>query len=1363
MKKIFCMLSMLTALTLQAQSLNVQPILTPESGSYNDRVVVSCSFPEGCSGGVYWYNGGEIKRLTYIGPISVEYSADLSVAGVNSEGRIITDVVTQHYEIEHVTPPFAQVSPKEGRRDSSFYVTRIDWKNVTTSSTDLSAYKEGGSKYGTPVVWLTNSSGKTVAQNDYNGVWSAGWNAYKIYLYKNYDQTAEGKYTLHVAGGIFVLDGKVYEDELTFHYEKGKGMKAPIFEKESGEYYDSLQVSIRYPSDGSALFPCYSIDGGEAQVYTAPFTIYKSCSIEAYGLDAGYNMTESAKVTYTIKSSETRKDKLPTPVITRSSNTITISAAEGATVKYWLNDHMQSAVIYTKPFDVHENGRVSAVAYTSTALSPTANLMIEDFVVDRGDYGDQEILTPTNLPELYVSTMSVNGRFAVGHVGCGTSSMGYLWDIVANNFQYVPTIFANQLKYVSDNGAAYGWTATTTEISEDTGEDCILWGTYVDGEWIPQPEDMKVNGMSADGCLFGSHANRPALYNVATGIFTYYTGTGEICAVCGKDLVAGYVLVGGKQVPAIWNSEQEQVLLSDKVSGEMSVTFLSENGEWGVIGDSYRLHLSDMQVEKMTTTAFLHPNERRPEVVMSIANDGTVFGTFDESLLSPDKGVALVYSKDGRWRSAADWLLDEKGYKVNNYSLTSMRAVSGDHNLLLMHVFPKLLSTGETFTHGMALRLNVQIAHLSPVSVRAVQLVGSEVVKLTWEAPISGKEDIASYSIYRDGVHLATVSTEVCQYFDETVSKGNTYVYTIKANYKDGKVSEASYESKVKVSIEHHLPVVELEARRMGVNDILVSWKNPSASIPKCQYFSEGKAWQAFGTRQMDAEFAIRIPASDLAIYKKEKIRTFQFLPTAAQTSFELRLYHGIAGTDSYENEPFYTQAIDPESLEYGVVNTILLNAPQSIKEGCDLYVGLFAEVVNSNNMLGVQFEGFRQGYTDLCRIDGVHKTFVSIAAESKDGTVQIVNPLGIGICSEEQLNGSIIESYELRDNGKKLTSTKDMRYTIVSAEEGKHEIEVIATYRDKVDSEPVKKVIDLEYKADAYIAVKPNVYVEDNNVSLRWSHPLNDDRTEIHWGDLQPRRGLELNGIFEAIAAECIYPSELTAPYEGDYDIVALYYYPDAEAEFTVSLQDGFDKTLFEREIKQPVLHSVNYVMLPSPIAVDPVCEYTMRIDMWDVEQGTAPLAYESSETWRNDFSNILYVDDDRRTLQSVVEVGERPSWFMGMVVTKRDAQPMPMKGYNVYVDDKLLTSSPISGESYEVGYLSDGRHTTHVDVVYSDKVTTVGKSITFFVGERQGIEETTSETEMSGRCYDLLGRVVENVDLPHGVYILNGEKIIK
>ena len=1353
--------------------LNILPILTPASGTYDDKVVVTCTFPEGCAGGKYWIDGAEIAAKLYTGPITLERSSRLSVAGINAQGRIITDVVTNEYIVNKVTEPYVTTDPEIGSSRESFYVTKLQWNNASSTALDLSAYKDGGSLRGQNPVWLVyEPTKKTVATQDYQGLWKDGTNGYKAYLYKNYRPTDEGAYTLHIAAGVFVVNGEKYDKEIVLKYFVGADEQTvPIFTPAAGTYKDKVQVSISYPKN--AFYQFYQIEGKDRQNYTGPITITESCTIKAWGRTEDFSEEiETTTASYTIVPSEDKMDVLPKPMFSRSGNTITINETEpNTTIKYWFDNKMQTAQIYTGPFAVDKNCLISAVAYREHGISPTSDYTVSHFPKEETDFGTIEFRTPEDWESVNLTGMSPNGRFVCGYTDTGGTPMSFIWDLTSGKSEFISTQYYSRPSGISNDGTISGWRVDVDPVTGETistSDETLFYGYCQNGEWTRQPSGMTVMGITSDNVLYGSYNGRPATYNIKTKTpMTYHGGKGCLnCVSADGKTFGGYVVVNGKTTPAYWVGNTDPVTIStDRECGVKSISgsglwMYLDNAAWGSYYDiaGYRYNAADSKLETIVSMGAQYPS--RYEWLYSIADDGTLYGVYDRSLLSHDAGSGLVYTTDGVWRNVTE-VLEERGYVPDNAAILSSKFVSADQNIFVMTAFPADMDVIDAFHFGLAVKFDAQVKHSAPTTVKAVQMFGVKTVKVTWEAPMTGAEDIASYKIFKNGATLATVDAATLEYFDTDVENHTEYTYAVSAVYKDGVESELSFPYTIEVVLDAHKPARLLTYRQSGINDINLSWQAPVISMPKLQYFKEESETAAFGTAGYNSEWAVRITSADINVYKGMQIRTFQFLPTGPQAGYEIRFYKGLPGTTDYEDAPFYTQTINPATLVFGTVNTIALDTPQALPETEDLFVALYIRTKGNDNMLGVSHEGFRSGYSDLCKIEGVHEKFVSISKESTL-TTEIVIPIGVGLGTDETLKASMVDQYEVSDNGVVLGNTENISYRTEDVAEGEHTFAVRTLYKDGEYSEPVSIKVNINKNEEAFVPVS-NLAVEttaDGKAEITWKAPLNDDKTNIHWGDMTPSKGLENKG-YPVFAVASIYPVTMTNAYAGEYEITHLFYYPTADANFRLFFDNNNLGETYYDNYEIPEVNKLNVVPLETPVTVDQSTNYRLIIEVEDCPSGVAPLAFDSSNVCQDGYSNMVNAGNDWMTLYDVVQIGQHPNWLMGMVVRQKNAKEMPLQGYNVLIDGKMQNDKPLSECNFTTDALSEGSHKATVDVVYDATRTVASEPVSFVIGST-GIDGVAADMANAAK-YDLQGRRVIADKNGRGLFIMNNKKYIK
>lgn len=1366
------LLLLLCTVGIKAQEINILPTMTPVGGSYDDNVTVTCTFPEGCAGGKYWFNGGQISARYYTGPITMEQSTRLSVAGVNAHGQIITDVVTYDYDINKVTPVFITASPEENSSRESFYVTKIFWNNAQTTELDLSAFKEGGSRHGEDLVWLVyEPAERPIAHETSTGsLWVDGTNSYKAYLYKNYRPEPEGPYTLHIAGGVFIIDGKRYEDEIVLKYYVGSNeMTQPEFSPASGTYKEKVQVSINYPQN--AFYQFYQIEGQDRKTYNGPFTITESCKVKAWGRSEDFSEeTDVTTAEYTILPGDTPIDVLPQPMFSRSGNTITITETEpGAVVKYWFDNHMQTARLYNGPFTVDKNCVISAVAYREHGISPTVDYTVSHFPKEETDFGTLVLRTPEEWESVYLTGMSPNGRFVSGYTDAGGTPMGFVWDITSGKSEYLSTQYFSRTNGVSNDGTICGWREDIDPVTGESisdSDETLYYGYFRIGEWTRQPSGMTVKGITGENVLYGTFNGYPATYDISTKEVTTYSG-GKGCLNCVSadgNTFAGMLSVNGKLSPAYWVGNTDPVVINTE--RECGVTSISGNGQWMLLDNAawgsycdiagYRYDATNAKLETLTSMGAKYPS--RYEWMYTITDDGTLYGVYDASLMSHEAGRGLVYTTDGVWRNIAD-VLTEKGYVPEDIAILSCKFVSPDQKTFVMTVFPSDMSADDGYHYALAVKLDAVINHAAPTSVKAAQMFGIKTVKVTWEVPITGAENISSYKVFRNGELFMTVGAESLECYDEIVVDMTEYTYAVSAVYSDGIESEQSFPYTITVNVGGHEPARGLAIRQSGINDVNLSWQSPIISLPKLQYFNEESEFAAFGTAGYDSEWAIRLKASDVKVYEGMEIRTFQFLPTGPQSGYEIRLYTGTTNTRNYNTTPFYTQTIDPATLKYGTVNTIQINTPQALPNDEDLLVALYIKQKGNDNMLGISHEGFRAGFTDLCRVIGVHDQFVSIAEESSVST-EIVVPIGIGLATEQSLRAAMVSNYEISDNGEVIGTTDAIKYRMENVADGNHTFTIRTQYQDGEFSEPVSVTVDIKKNEAAFVPVSDlNVETAENKATFSWKAPLNDDKTNIHWGDMTPTPGL-MNMGYPVFSVAAVYPVTMTNTYADEYEITHLFYYPTAYATFRLFLDDNIE-TVYYDNYHSPEVDQLNIIPLEEPITIDQSTNYRFVIDVEDCLAGETPLAFDSSNKCQDGYSNLVSAGNGWMTLSEVMQIGQNPNWLMGMVIRQKNAKEMPLQGYKVVVDGKTMNDKLLTDCSFIAETLTEGNHKATVDVVYDETRTVKSEPVMFQISANGIMNVNSDETE--GVKFDIQGRRIISDKNGKGLFIMNNKKYYK
>ena len=1261
--------------TLGAQ--NVLPTISKPTGTYHDQVSVYCTFPEGCSGGVYWTGNGRIIAKTYTGPITLTQNTTLHVAGTDAEGTIITDDATAVYTIDKVTKPYITVSPEPGTARSSFYLTKLTWHNAE-SVMDRRSQFEADSQ---PIAWITDdASGQTVSTT--KSLWDNPTPDFALYFSYNYKGFADGQYSVHFAPGAFTINGEL-SDELIVTYYVGD-----------------------VPAD-----PQYGNIGTDQTVTDDVSTLPQGNGV----------------VTPT----------LATPQIVISGNHVAISTTDAdVTIKYWINNRMQEAQLYEEPFAATSNCKVSAVTYNAAGeVSATADAVVSSFPAEDTGVGMSILVTEEGLENVTINAMSPNHRYVCGYTQDGNDPYGFVWDLSSNELSYLSTSFCNAASGISDDGTVIGWRMMADPITGVISESQTYSAWCRDGVWTAYPTGFTVRGITGDNRLYGSYGGRAATYDIATAEVIYYSQSTS-CLTCVADdgqTFGGSVTTGSQQQPTVWYSQMQSVSVGDDVTG--SVTSISGGGTWVMVGSFYRYCLTTSTGEHITSMGT--PWGFTFERASGITDDGMIYGTFDETLYDPShENMAMVY-RNGYWQNLQEYLEQEYLLSLSDWQTVSGSRISGDGKTMLCTCYPAGVSSDDAYLQGMAILLNVATSHLAPTGVTARQMKGLQLNRVSWSAPLSGADEVTAYNVWRDGERIATVIDRTL-YFDSDVNVGQTYSYTISAVYNDGEESQQSYEATVTTTTSALQAPRDLSYRQSGINDVNLTWSTPYNTLPALQYYDETSEVTAFGSGQYNSEWAVLIPASDLESYAGLQIRTFQFLPTSAQRSWTIRLY-----TDQ-DVTPFYEQRIDTTAvkLSYGDYNTVPLDSALDLPIGHDLYIALYIETAVTDNMLGVSWKNYQAGYTDLCRIEGVHDHFVCISRNSTGGTYNLTLPLGVGVCSEQQLAETSILGYRLTMDSQELADNVSVNhYAVAGVAEGRHVFTVSARYASGQESAADTLVMTLGNNTEAYRPIDDvQLNVTPGTVTAAWQTPLNDDQRRITYCQGQPLDITDSDNVKwqdsfgDEMQAAAVYPVAVTGAYADDYEITQLYYCPLSDGiEYTIDLMDEGGTYYFEQTFApgEYVAGEVNYITLPQPVTISAAQSYRLIVDCYDGINGDIPLALDDDKhSGRASYSDLIRYDvsgsDETSwsTLTSDVAQWDRQlSWYMGLVISQRDAKPMPVDGYNVRIDgvqhnDALL---PADATTYAASHLSVGTHTLALDVVYTDYGTVAGAEHTFVITAEQ------------------------------------------
>ena len=157
------------------------------------------------------------------------------------------------------------------------------------------------------------------------------------------------------------------------------------------------------------------------------------------------------------------------------------------------------------------------------------------------------------------------------------------------------------------------------------------------------------------------------------------------------------------------------------------------------------------------------------------------------------------------------------------------------------------------------------------------------------------------------------------------------------------------------------------------------------------------------------------------------------------------------------------------------------------------------------------------------------------------------------------------------------------------------------------------------------------------------------------------------------------------------------------------------------------------------------------------DLPVGKAPVAFDSSMKSEDGFSNLIERGYGWESLDQILQIDDKANWLMGMVLRQKNAEILPVSGYDIFIDGNQKNSETIKDSKYSVPAVADGTHTVSVDVDYNAVGKVKGQPVTFIVSA-DGIKEVT-DTVGSKNMYDIQGRVITNRN-GQQLFILGGKK---
>ncbi len=1004
----------------------------------------------------------------------------------------------------------------------------------------------------------------------------------------------------------------------------------------------------------------------------------------------------------------------------------------------------------------------------------------------------QILVGPDVLVEYQMVNMSANGRWACGNVNDG-EGRGFLWDIVNNEItQVAPIGQTAPVLDVSNDGTLVGL-FSTTEASEN-GASLEMGGYFKDGRWHYLPDCGIANGISDNGQYIAGITYYNGLYMAATwtldGTMTLWSPThtsGGYDVNNDGTMLCGYANDYDKnnRTPSMWKL--------DKETGTVDSTYLDYSNvgpfsvAWGFSPDGTKVTadkvIYDINTGETTSIDFTGvynaaTHEKSGTVFgyefFRVTNKGNVIGHYTSSMQDVQHAA---YVLDGKIYDLQEYLEVNYNIDFQGWELLECTGISEDEMVFAISAYDT-----NSVPRPIIINLKANLTNPAPTSLKAVQMEGTSVCRLTWKAPLANVEGVKGYHVWRNGEVIAEVSSAVYAYYDQGVANGS-YEYAVTAVYDESE-SDKSQNVTVEMADYQMKAPRHLTAVQAGLCDVRLFWKAPLANRPALKYGTADDNIYSFGGGDYSFEQAVRFDVEDLAVYNKN-VTDITFYPMSRQNKWTVNFY------TAKDTALFYSEVLDDSNLVYGIENTVRLKNPVVLPEGEDIYVGILVDVTGFGGYetLGAIFNKYKPGYSDLLRRVG-EDNFMSLyenAMNDENGAYEYPITFPIGMCfgDESQTTGNDVVSYKIYADKVEVATSNGLKHRMESVADGEYRFGVAAVYDNGSASAPVETIIKVTENTAAYKAIDPTVTVgEGGMVSAAWEAPMNDDETYITYAGDTPTITVaptEDEGYSCLLAAK--YDSDKLGNY-ADYQITELKFYPTSDADFILYLQeDGVEVGFVElpRGVDY-IKNTWNTYKLEKPVTVKAGSEYTMVVDVWQVTAGEAPLAMDGLPAFENE--SDLYSSDGGETYTSLCTSNSSSgygNWMMGLVIREPESKPLPVAGYNVVIDRKQVTESLLTETSY-TKQLAEGTHTFRVDVLYTGLASAVTGSTKLVIvssasdgigsigSDVIALDATDTQIKVSGgdvtgvKMYDMAGRLAaqtegDTLDVSHvgsGIYLL-------
>lgn len=945
--------------------------------------------------------------------------------------------------------------------------------------------------------------------------------------------------------------------------------------------------------------------------------------------------------------------------------------------------------------------------------------------------------------QLEIFAVSPNGKWVCGNIGDGTNTLiqGVLWNLESGEIIYLSTADQSSAGDVADDGTVAG--AFTDYTVSGNGVGVYVPGVYRNGVWTRLDNstiegigvDGSASGISQDGTVVVGYVMQGKEYKPAKWVNgrlerLYSSPYGDgICYAVSNDgkYATGYAeypkaTVGYNRDIAFWTDDSVEFLSEQptfaeagrKFSPDGKLLLCSSHGQYG--GN----FVYNIETKEKTSVPYLSPGNFRT-FMCYVSNDGLVLG--GESTQDPVTGLGGEYGYvyDGtQTMELTAWLKEKHNAVIDNnlHGIVCGKDMSDDGKVIAMLDYPKVdgVSTGDWSSVIVILDREVDIC--PPSALKAEKLRGVNSVRLTWGLPLMNAGNALGYNVYRDGVCIEEETGELV-YIDAVPSEGE-YSYTVTALYEDENGAEVESEHSVPVVIDvtAELPnmVNYIKTHPVSYNNLKLRWSIPASNLPSVTYFKYDEAITGFGGGVVSFSAAIRLPYDMVENYADNHvIARVSFMPRNPEARYSVKVY--------VNGEEKASKQADSETLNYGSMNIVDLDEAVSFGKYDDILIAVDVDASNftksSNDVIGATYGTVTDDFSDLLR-QSTEPEYYSLNQRSVDisGSPMPVSWAIAAILTtldeegKTNLDCDVVAEYEIYRDDEKLSTVTSLEYVDRDIDAGNHTYGIAAKYADGSVSQPATINVEIAHRTE-YLRGVENVEVNayTDCIFASWNAPVGNDETVVSYAQGTPTgKGIRLAGAYEPMEYTVAhdYTYSYLEWYDG-YNIEALRFYPNAEADYAIALEvDGIDVAFIEigemdteRGYK---LKEWNTVNMDEPVKIEPGKTYRLKLVCSEVD----PQEYAACVDDGAGLAGVsdLYSWDYSSFSSAYMDGSVKGSWMIGLVVADENSEPLPVDGYKVILDDDSDNAVAVTEPKYRqdgITWTEGDTHSMQVNAVYN------------------------------------------------------------